>query len=66
MNDAELKKVIDMAGGQLALARYLGISQAAISQWRRIPHLRVLEVEKLTGISRHVLRPDIFGPKDVA
>ena len=37
------------------------ISPQAISQWDKVPAKRVLEVEKITGISRHVLRPDIFG-----
>ena len=37
------------------------ITPQAISQWDKVPAKRVLEVEKITGISRHVLRPDIFG-----
>jgi len=44
------------------LARDLGITHGAISQWGNVPAERVLEVERLTGISRHTLRPDIFGP----
>lgn len=42
------------------LAKRLGISAQAISQWRRVPVERVLEVERLTGVSRHELRPDIY------
>lgn len=38
-------------------------------QWTRIENgsrsvaaEKVLDVERVTGISRHVLRPDVFGP----
>jgi DNA-binding transcriptional regulator YdaS (Cro superfamily) len=37
------------------------ITSQAISQWREVPAHRVLEVEAITGLSRHDLRPDIFG-----
>lgn len=50
------------AGGPAALAKALGgITSQAVSQWRKIPADRTLEVERLTGISRYELRPDIFG-----
>jgi len=45
------------------LAQHFGISRAAISQWQEVPIGRVLGVEEITGISRHELRPDIYGPK---
>jgi DNA-binding transcriptional regulator YdaS (Cro superfamily) len=49
------------AGGGSALARALGgISPQAVSQWRRVPPLRVLGVEQITGIPRYLLRPDIY------
>lgn len=50
-------------GLALKLARELGITHGAISQWREVPPLRVIDVERITGISRHELRPDMFGPK---
>lgn len=31
---------------------------------RQIPGARVLAVEAHTGVSRHVLRPDIYGPAE--
>lgn len=42
------------------LARALGITIGAVSQWDRVPAERVLDVERVTGISRHELRPDIY------
>ena len=49
-------------GRRVALADGLNISPGAVSQWDRVPAERVLEIERLTGISRHDLRPDVFGP----
>lgn len=44
------------------LAEALGVFPSALSQWTQVPAERVLDVERLTGLSRHDLRPDIFGP----
>ena len=61
-----LNKAIDKAGGMKAVADHFRISVPAIYQWRDyaegVPANRVLALEELTGISRHDLRPDIFGP----
>jgi DNA-binding transcriptional regulator YdaS (Cro superfamily) len=61
--DKALREAIRAAGGARALARALGIAHQAISKWERVPPLRALEVERLTGISRHRLRPDVYGPE---
>lgn len=42
------------------LGRRLGISHAAISQWDNVPAHRLVDVERVTGISREQLRPDLF------
>lgn len=60
-----LEAAIKAAGTQQALADALGIRSASISEWKtrgRIPAERVLDVELVTGVSRHVLRPDVYGP----
>lgn len=59
-----------IAGGPGALARAIEehgekITPQAVSLWRLVPPERVLMVEEITGISRHELRPDIFGPATV-
>ena len=61
--DKVLREAIKRAGGPRALGRALGIAHTAVLQWQRCPPARVLEVERLSGISRYRLRPDIFGPK---
>jgi DNA-binding transcriptional regulator YdaS (Cro superfamily) len=62
------KAAKEAAGGGAALARALGIKHPSISDWKQVPGPRVLAVEKLTGISRYRLRPDIFGsaPQEAA
>lgn len=61
--ESTLKKAIDGAGGTASLARALNITTQAISQWTRVPADRVIQVEKLSGVSRYKLRPDVFGRK---
>lgn len=44
------------------IAAELGISQGAVSMWSKVPAERLPEVERVTGIPRHLLRPDICPP----
>lgn len=62
-----LSQAIKNAGGIKAVAEHFGIEVPAIYQWmtRKAPAARVLALEELTGVSRHALRPDIFGPAPV-
>jgi DNA-binding transcriptional regulator YdaS (Cro superfamily) len=48
------------------LAKQLGVTVGAVWQWRQVPAARVLDVERITGISRHELRPDVFGKSEAA
>ncbi|HEX5508775.1 MAG TPA: Cro/CI family transcriptional regulator [Pseudolabrys sp.] len=52
---------VSAAGTGAALAAHLGITRGAIFQWDEIPVERVVAVEKITGIPRDRLRPDVFG-----
>ena len=47
-------------GLQAALAKHLGVTRQAISDWPAVPIDRLRDVEKFTGIPREKLRPDIF------
>lgn len=59
MNHA-LKLAILKAGGSQGLANKLGITRQAVDQWDKVPPLRVLDVERVSGVPRHELRPDIY------
>ncbi|MGL4441322.1 MAG: Cro/CI family transcriptional regulator [Bosea sp. (in: a-proteobacteria)] len=70
MRDSGLDRAIEAAGGVRALARSLGISQPAISAWKRVPSDRVVAIEGATGVPRAQLRPDLYdaaaAPHDIA
>lgn len=71
-----VKRAIKAAAGPAKLAREITqlakargkpdevISLQAVSQWTRIPVDRVRDVEQITGIPRHELRPDIYDPPE--
>jgi TorA maturation chaperone TorD len=61
MRDVGLEEAIRVAGGVGALARKIGISQPSVSNWSRVPADRVLSVEHATGVSRAMLRPDLYA-----
>jgi TorA maturation chaperone TorD len=61
MRDPGLDEAIQAAGGVGSLARKIGISQPSVSNWSRVPAERVLVVEAATGVSRAILRPDLFN-----
>jgi hypothetical protein len=42
-----------------AVALECGISTRAVYGWKRVPKARVLDVEKATGRSRRLIRPDL-------
>ena len=58
---AAWRKAHGIAGGNRPLSKHFGISEAAVAQWVLCPENRVLDVERLSGVSRYQLRPDIFG-----
>lgn len=50
---------------QTAFAELIGVTQPLVSYWLKrgqVGAQYVLKVEEKTGVSRHDLRPDIFGP----
>ncbi|WP_088100297.1 Cro/CI family transcriptional regulator [Xanthomonas retroflexus] len=60
-----IDRAIRAAGTQQRLAEILGIRSASISEWKvrgAVPAYRCIAIELATGVSRHELRPDVFGP----
>lgn len=70
---ATVRKAVDIVitagGGPAALAKALSARGASITaqgvcNWRargRVPAEHAVAIEQITGISRHVTRPDVFG-----
>lgn len=61
-----IDRAIEIVGGQSELSRCCGVKPQAVQQWKasgRVPATRVLVVERATGgkVTRHELRPDVFG-----
>lgn len=61
-----LELAIRTCGTAAELARRLEVSAQAISQWDEVPPTRVLVVEKVTGVSRTLLRPDLYPAEEAA
>lgn len=71
MNEVELgktalRKAIDAAGSQTALAEQLRVTQQAVSYWLTTPGARIPPehcgaIERLTGTPRAQLWPELFG-----
>lgn len=63
-----LKASVEKIGSQSAYARLCGVSQTAVWKWlqsgKRLPAEHVITVEAESGVSRHLLRPDIYPPAD--
>lgn len=49
-------------GTKMRISAECGITHGAVSQWDVVPAERVLVVERITGIPRHEIRPDIYPP----
>lgn len=63
MEGSTLKDLLRGRGVKLVeLSRLLDVDKATVTRWaqNRVPAERVLDVERVTDIPRHELRPDIY------
>lgn len=51
-------------GGITKLARELNVKHQTFYSWKRVPAERVLDMERITGVPRHELRPDLYPAPD--
>lgn len=58
--------------GMAEMARRAGVTVQAVWQWqhrsKRLPPYRAIQIEEATGgrVTKHQLRPDIFGASEAA
>lgn len=66
--NAGLQRAIDAVNGQHKLAELLGVSQPTIHHYlyENCPPERAVEIERVTGVPREEIRPDIFSRGDVS
>jgi DNA-binding transcriptional regulator YdaS (Cro superfamily) len=70
MNQEPLLRAINLAGGQSALARLLGIRQGQVACWlyrdKHISAKHILAIERVTNgqVKRYELRPDLYPPEE--
>jgi DNA-binding transcriptional regulator YdaS (Cro superfamily) len=62
--DAALAEAMRRVGGMRALGRALKVSGQAVQKWTRAPVGHVLAIERISGISRFELRPDVYPPDE--
>jgi len=55
-----LDRAIKSVGTAKELARRIGVTPQALSQWKSIPSGRVLAIERASGVHRTILRPDLY------
>jgi DNA-binding transcriptional regulator YdaS (Cro superfamily) len=53
------KRLFSQRGMAAKLARALGVTPGALSQWERVPAERIAAVSAATGIPAAELRPDL-------
>jgi DNA-binding transcriptional regulator YdaS (Cro superfamily) len=45
------------------VAKQLGLSRQSIYQWTEVPADHLVDLERITGVDRSFIRPDLFKEK---
>jgi DNA-binding transcriptional regulator YdaS (Cro superfamily) len=63
MEKSFITKAVEKAGGRGAVARALKVNVETVRQWevRKLPAERAIDLEKISGVHRSFLRPDLWG-----
>lgn len=59
-----IETVKQRGGGYGRLAKELGLARATVWGWESVPPKHVIAVERITGIPRTELRPDLYPPTE--
>jgi DNA-binding transcriptional regulator YdaS (Cro superfamily) len=54
-----MRRLRDQPGQLARIARAINVNPQAVSQWQMVPLERLLAVERVSGIPREELRPDV-------
>lgn len=72
-NPTPLQRAKTNCGGAAGLADKLNeinpsrpVTRQAVHQWVQVPAVRAVDVEAVSGIPRHELRPDVFRQPESA
>ena len=58
--DEALEELLQRRMMVTTLARALGLTTGAVSQWRRVPERHLAAVARITRVSKRQLRPDLY------
>jgi DNA-binding transcriptional regulator YdaS (Cro superfamily) len=61
--DKAITRIRATKGMAAKIAASLKIYRGSVSKWQRIPAERVVDIERITGIPREELRPDLYRRK---
>jgi DNA-binding transcriptional regulator YdaS (Cro superfamily) len=59
-----IQDAITKAGSQAKLARLLDTTPQTVNSWiarKRVPLERAIQIERVLGIPKEQMRPDVFG-----
>jgi DNA-binding transcriptional regulator YdaS (Cro superfamily) len=63
VTSVNIEVVKEKGGGYSRLAKSLGLQRATVWGWKAVPAKHAIAVERITGIPREELRPDLY-PRD--
>ena len=66
VRDPMLEQALNTRMAVTQIAETIGISRAAVSQWRRVPEKHLAAVARITRISKRRLRPDLYPEREAA
>ena len=58
-----VQRAAERVGGVTKLSSALGIKHPSLHSWKQVPATRVIDIERITGIPREELRPDLYAPR---